>query len=208
MENNQQQQNPALKLEKSSTAKSNSNLSAGQKEKVTGLITEALPDTTFKVRLEDGKEVLALYSPARGAGVRLEDDVQFSRLMNTEFGFSFVQPRSFNQTEVIEGSLRDIVFTAATNESIVVSVQENENRLSLKDWYNELSGGKGIETQEFITKAKYSALVIPDKTAYYVALPNSPYVIVFSYTAQEEFNYFTTVRMMVESVYMTAGASM
>lgn len=157
---------------------------------------------------EDGKEVLALYSPARGAGVRLEDDVQFSRLMNTEFGFSFVQPRSFNQTEVIEGSLRDIVFTAATNESIVVSVQENENRLSLKDWYNELSGGKGIETQEFITKAKYSALVIPDKTAYYVALPNSPYVIVFSYTAQEEFNYFTTVRMMVESVYMTAGASM
>ena len=58
MENNQQQQNPALKLEKSSTAKSNSNLSAGQKEKVTGLITEALPDTTFKVRLEDGKEVL------------------------------------------------------------------------------------------------------------------------------------------------------
>jgi len=30
-----------------------------QKEKVTGLITEALPATTFKVRLDNGSEVLA-----------------------------------------------------------------------------------------------------------------------------------------------------
>jgi len=30
-----------------------------QKEKATGLITEALPDTTFKVRLENGREILA-----------------------------------------------------------------------------------------------------------------------------------------------------
>ncbi len=30
-----------------------------QKEKVIGIITEALPDTNFRVRLDDGKEVLA-----------------------------------------------------------------------------------------------------------------------------------------------------
>ena len=30
-----------------------------QKEKVTGLITESLPDTTFRVRLDNGKEILA-----------------------------------------------------------------------------------------------------------------------------------------------------
>ena len=30
-----------------------------QKDKATGLITEALPDTTFKVQLEDGREILA-----------------------------------------------------------------------------------------------------------------------------------------------------
>ena len=30
-----------------------------QKEKVNGLVLEALPDTKFKVRLEDGKEILA-----------------------------------------------------------------------------------------------------------------------------------------------------
>lgn len=30
-----------------------------QKEKVNGLVIEALPDTTFRVKLEDGKEVLA-----------------------------------------------------------------------------------------------------------------------------------------------------
>lgn len=30
-----------------------------QKEKVTGLITEALPDTTFRVLLEDGRDILA-----------------------------------------------------------------------------------------------------------------------------------------------------
>jgi len=30
-----------------------------QKEKVNGLVIEALPDTTFKIKLEDGKEVLA-----------------------------------------------------------------------------------------------------------------------------------------------------
>ncbi len=30
-----------------------------QKEKVNGLVLEALPDTKFKVKLEDGKEILA-----------------------------------------------------------------------------------------------------------------------------------------------------
>lgn len=30
-----------------------------QKDKATGLIIEALPDTTFKVQLEDGREILA-----------------------------------------------------------------------------------------------------------------------------------------------------
>ena len=30
-----------------------------QKERVSGLITEALPDTIFKVQLEDGHEILA-----------------------------------------------------------------------------------------------------------------------------------------------------
>ncbi|HWA64358.1 MAG TPA: translation initiation factor IF-1 [Candidatus Paceibacterota bacterium] len=30
-----------------------------QKEKISGIIIEALPDTTFKVQLEDGREVLA-----------------------------------------------------------------------------------------------------------------------------------------------------
>lgn len=30
-----------------------------QKEKVNGVVIEALPDTTFKVQLEDGREILA-----------------------------------------------------------------------------------------------------------------------------------------------------
>ena len=30
-----------------------------QKEKVNGLVIEALPDTTFRVKLDDGKEILA-----------------------------------------------------------------------------------------------------------------------------------------------------
>ena len=30
-----------------------------QKEKVNGLVVEALPDTNFRVKLDDGKEVLA-----------------------------------------------------------------------------------------------------------------------------------------------------
>jgi len=39
--------------------KLNPKLTNQQKEKVNGLVLEALPDTTFKVKLEDGKEVLA-----------------------------------------------------------------------------------------------------------------------------------------------------
>ena len=38
---------------------SNPNTEQNQKEKVTALILEALPDTTFKIQLEDGREVLA-----------------------------------------------------------------------------------------------------------------------------------------------------
>ena len=40
-------------------AKINVTLINQQKEKVNGVIIEALPDTTFRVKLSDGKEVLA-----------------------------------------------------------------------------------------------------------------------------------------------------
>lgn len=37
-------------------------LEKDKKNKKEGVVTEALPDTTFKVRLEDGREVLAYLS--------------------------------------------------------------------------------------------------------------------------------------------------
>ena len=40
-------------------AKINVNLINQQKEKVNGVVIESLPDTTFRVRLNEGKEVLA-----------------------------------------------------------------------------------------------------------------------------------------------------
>lgn len=34
----------------------------GEKIKIRGIVTEALPDTTFRVKLDDGREVLAYLS--------------------------------------------------------------------------------------------------------------------------------------------------
>lgn len=37
-------------------------MSSEEKLKIEGVVTEALPDTKFKVRLEDGREILAYLS--------------------------------------------------------------------------------------------------------------------------------------------------
>lgn len=152
----------------------------------------------------DGDEVLALYSPARGAGVVLEEDSQFERWTNSDYDYSVLKPRNFTAQEVVPESNKDIIFKSPDNESIVISLQDNENSLTLSNWLLSISPDIDLESiAGFTTKSNFIALSSSNKTIYYIqTMDQSPYIFVFSYTSPAEYSYISTLRMMVESLAM------
>lgn len=155
----------------------------------------------------DGEEVAHLFSPARGAGVRLEDDAQFSRFVNSESGFTILYPNAITPSFLQDGSLRDTLFTSKDNEAVLVSVQDNLGKLPLQDWLISISPNINItDFESFTTLSKYTALKAPNKTTYYIQIPDTAFIIVFSYTSPAEYNYATTERMMAESVKQTIAS--
>lgn len=149
----------------------------------------------------DGGEVLTLYSPARGKGVALSDDTQFTFYEHAkDAAYSVLHSKSFSPRPLIAEENKDIIFVGPNNESILISIQENKEQLDVKAWILSLSSGISASAlQEFTTKGGYSAIAIENKTAYYVHVPKVPFIFVFSYTSPDEYNYLTTFKMMVES---------
>ena len=147
----------------------------------------------------DGSEVLNLYSPGRGKDVSLEADHQFARWNNLDYNYSILIP-AINTPQTLD-STRDVIFKANDQESILLSVQENDNYLNLKDWLLLISPEMDVEKLKEITTRKmgFQALATPDGTTYYLAMPGNPFVYVFAYTSKSEYTYLTTIRMMVES---------
>ena len=150
---------------------------------------------------DDGSEVLSLYSPARGSGVLLQTDSQFAQYENSDFHYSTLYPKGFTPLPLVTDSSKDIIFTTDRNESILVSVQENKDNLDVKAWIESLAVVADTSLIfEFKTKGGLQAAGLMNKTAYYLRSKNSSFIYVFSYTAQEEYTYLTTLRMMVESL--------
>lgn len=157
---------------------------------------------------KDGEEVLKLFSPARGSGVRLEEDAQFSSFVNSASNFTFLYPRAFTVSSLQEGSSNDTLFSSKDNETILVSVQDNAGKLALQEWLVSISPNINPATfQSFATLSGYAALQAPNKTTYYVQIPDAAYVIVFSYISPAEYSYGSTERMMVESVVVQSKKS-
>ena len=116
-------------------------------------------------------------------------------------GFTILYPRAFTASALQEGSLRDTIFTSKNNEAALVSVQDNLGKLPLQDWLVSISPNIHIEDfQSFTTISKYPALQAPNKITYYIQIPDTAFIIVFSYTTPAEYNYATTERMMIESI--------
>lgn len=150
----------------------------------------------------DGQEVLNLFSPARGAGVVLEDDAQFVQFSNDDFGYFVLHPKSFAVSPVVAQSARDMIFASPDKETILISVQDNPDGLPLKDWLISVSPQIDVTAfEEFTTLEGYTALKFDSGTAYYVQstlMPSRVYVL--SYSTGGEYTYLSTFRMMVESV--------
>mgnify|MGYP001607286353 CR=1 FL=1 len=150
----------------------------------------------------DGDEVLGLYSPARGAGVSLEEDTQFIRWQNADYNYSVLAPRAFTASNIDEESTADVIFKSSDNESILISLQDNSQALPLKEWLLSISPEIDVENiAEFETKSNFMALVSANKTVYYIEPSDqSPYIFVFFYNSPAEYSYISTLRMMVESL--------
>ncbi|MBI4359553.1 MAG: hypothetical protein HY564_00470, partial [Candidatus Jacksonbacteria bacterium] len=148
----------------------------------------------------DGLEVVNLYSPARGVSAGLMDDSQFS-YYNNDAGYSFLHPQQFALTVLDEAKPGDIIMTSSEKETVVVSVQENPGDLTLFEWLVSISPMIRFDDFEsFETREGRAVLAGPQKTAYYVAFPETHSVLVVFYTSPGEYGYTTTVRMMVESI--------
>jgi len=162
----------------------------------------------------DGLEVINLYSPARGKAVRLAEDQQFTRWVNSDYGYSILLPNNFTAAPI--GDLnQDILIQTPEQDTISLTLQADLAGLSLIDWLMKVSPDiESKDLEKIITFNGFTALGLKRQVAdteeerlvvYYLEIPNYPYKLVVSYVAPETYTYLTTLEMIVQSLERLEG---
>jgi len=160
-----------------------------------------LPDTDDDGFL-DGNEVYHLYNPGGTAPVTLLESGLVQKYLSGSFAYSIYYPSNW-AVEASDGG-RLVTFTAATGESVQVLVEENEQGLSLDEWY--LSQAPGVDSDElkqFQNKAGLVGLQSPDRLTTYFQQDSKIYAISLNLGANTTIEYRRTYEMMLNSFNFT-----
>jgi hypothetical protein len=144
---------------------------------------------------KDGQEVLALYNP-NGTG-RLVASSLVKTYENTTYRYSILTPPSWTVGTL--NADKNVVFTATTGEFIQVSVQENANALSAREWYLALNPSVNQSEIRDIAVNGIAGILGPDGLNVFFADATSIYQVTYNIGIRTEANYLTTFTMMYTS---------
>lgn len=168
-------------------------------------IEELLYGTDFQVAdsdgdgYADGQEIVNNYSP-KSSG-KLENDTNLVRkYSNTELGYEMLYPKSWLASADPNDS-QGVIFNTTTGEFIQISIQNNPDRLSVKDWY--LIKSPGVDSFKIQTiynwEKSLAGILSVDKFVAYYSRGDKVYLISYNTNIQSEANFKTTFEMMYKS---------
>lgn len=98
------------------------------------------PDTDSDGFL-DGHETFHLYNPAGVAPERLEETSAVRRFKNESLGYSLLIPTAWQIIASLENPNNIMIQTATGEQIALISIQDNDGRLPLAEWYKSRNFG-------------------------------------------------------------------
>lgn len=159
-----------------------------------------VPDTDSDGFL-DGHETLNLYNPSGIAPERLEDTGFVTRFKHPIYFYEFLYPKLWRILP--EASARDLSFQSATGESIAISVMDNPNNISPRDFAVQTAPGPGAEISDWTSnKANVAGVLIKEAGGLRGVFGNGGLIYAVHYATPEGTApaYLRTFEMMLNSL--------
>jgi len=118
---------------------------------------------------------------------------------NKKWNYSIFYPAMWVVKPLPETDETQVMIVTNTGEFFEVSVTENPDKLSIKDWYAQQSPDIDISEAELTNIAGYPAIWSPDKLNLYILKNNNVYILTYNLGTEKEANFKTTFQMMIKS---------
>ena len=154
-----------------------------------------LPDTDGDSFL-DGKEVARSYSPTEGEGKTLLDSNLIKVYRDSNYSYQVSYPSKWQR---IVGIQEMISFRSNSGEMVQILVLENDELMSVKDWYLAIAPEVDPASLTETKISDFSAIQTPEGLNFYIAVNDLIIGFVYNYLEKPELQYQTTFEMMVAS---------
>lgn len=160
------------------------------------------PDTDEDGYL-DGQEFVSLYNPLAKDPAQIEFSGFITTYVNPTYNYDVFYPNKW-LAKALDKANVEVMFTSALGEFVSVAVIENEQQLSVKDWYlSQVADLTEDEIVEFTNTNNMSGIKSPDGFTVYFGRDNFIYYLHYNIGLKEEANYPNIFKMMVASFVFT-----
>lgn len=155
------------------------------------------PDTDADAKA-DGLEIINLSDPTH-----IEGTLSLSGLVkvftNQKWLYSFFYPSSWLAKPLPETDMTQIMVITNTGEFFEISVEDNPEKLTPKEWYLKQSTQIDPKQVKEFTFATLDAVWSPDRLNLYIGKEDKIYILTYNLGTEEEANFKTTFKMLVKS---------
>ena len=101
------------------------------------------------------------------------------------------------------GEIKTVTFESNQDDFIQISVQDNPEKLSIRNWYAQLVPGVNQSSLEDVMVANLPGIYSLDKANVYVAAEDKIYILTYSAGLKTNVDFLTTFAMMRQSLSIT-----
>ena len=146
----------------------------------------------------DGQEILTLMDPLTGSN-KIATSGIINIYTNPTFAYSFFYPASWLSRAIPETNNQEILVITNTGEFFSVTVENNPEKLNLKDWYLRQAPGVNPDLLLESIVNNQPAVWSQDHLTIYIGKKDKVYILSYMIGASEEANFKTTFQMLINS---------
>lgn len=146
----------------------------------------------------DGREIINLSDPTHPEG-SLSLSSLIKVFTNQKWLYSFFYPSSWLTKPLPETDMAQVMVITNTGEFFEISVEENPEKLSPKEWYLRQAVQVEPEQVKEFAFATSTAAWSPDHLNLYIGLDDKIYILTYNLGTEEEANFKTTFKMLIKS---------
>lgn len=147
----------------------------------------------------DGHEVYHLYNPAAVKPIDLSETGLIRVYRNSVFGYEVFYPTVWT-LEQLDDSGQEVAYVSQRGERVLVRVHDNDQELSLRDWYRSYAGAVDDSSLRLVsTIGDLVGLMSPDSLSLYIARDSVIYELHYDLGFSQMANYMRTFVMMQNS---------